>query len=64
MPDFFYEDDMNIADIIVIVVVIAALALALRYLRRHPSGNGCDGSCASCGRKGGCPSSGGGDDRQ
>ncbi len=55
---------MNIADIIVIVVVIAALALALRYLRRHPSGNGCDGSCASCGRKDGCPSSGGEDDRQ
>ena len=50
---------MNIADIIVLVIVVAALAFALRYLRKHPSKDGCDGSCASCGRKDDCSSSDG-----
>lgn len=50
---------MSIADIIILVAVIAALAVALRYLRKHPSGDGCDGSCASCGRKDDCSSSDG-----
>lgn len=50
---------MNIADIIVLVIVVAALAFALRYLKKHPSKDGCDGSCASCGRKDGCSSSDG-----
>ena len=54
---------MSIADIIILVAVIAALAVALRYLRKHPSGDGCDGSCASCGRKDDCSSSDGGGDR-
>lgn len=54
---------MSIADIIILVAVIAALAVALRYLRRHPSKDGCDGSCASCGRKDDCSSSDGGGDR-
>lgn len=54
---------MSIADLIILVAVIAALAVALRYLRKHPSGDGCDGSCASCGRKDDCSSSDGGGDR-
>lgn len=54
---------MSIADIIILVAVIAALAVALRYLRKHPSKDGCDGSCASCGRKDDCSSSDGGGDR-
>ena len=54
---------MSIADIIILVAVIAALAVALRYLRKHPSGDGCDGSCASCGRKDDCSSSDGGGHR-
>ena len=54
---------MSIADIIILVAVIAALAVALRYLRKHPSGDGCDGSCASCGRKDDCSSSDGGGNR-
>lgn len=54
---------MSIADIIILVAVIAALAVALRYLRRHPSKDGCDGSCASCGRKDDCSSSDGGENR-
>lgn len=54
---------MSIADLIILVAVIAALAVALRYLRKHPSKDGCDGSCASCGRKDDCSSSDGGGDR-
>lgn len=54
---------MSIADIIILVAVIAALAVALRYLRKHPSGDGCDGSCASCGRKDDCSSSDDGGNR-
>ena len=54
---------MSIADIIILVVVIAALAVALRYLKKHPQADGCDGACASCGRKDGCSSSGDGGDR-
>lgn len=54
---------MSIADLIILVAVIAALAVALRYLRKHPSKDGCNGSCASCGRKDDCSSSDGGGDR-
>lgn len=54
---------MSIADIIILTVVIAALAVALRYLKKHPQSDGCDGACASCGRKDGCSSAGDGGDR-
>lgn len=47
---------MSVADIIVLVVVIGCLSLALRYLRKHPLKDGCDGSCASCPKKDGCSS--------
>lgn len=47
---------MSVADIIVLVVVIGCISLALRYLRKHPLKDGCDGSCASCPKKDGCPS--------
>ena len=45
------------------MVVIAALAVALRYLKKHPQADGCDGACASCGRKDGCSSAVDGGDR-
>lgn len=54
---------MSIADIIILTVVIAALAVALRYLKKHPQSDVCDGACASCGRKDGCSSAGDGGDR-
>ena len=54
---------MSVADIIILTVVIAALAVALRYLKKHPQADGCDGSCSSCGRKDGCSSAGDGGDR-
>lgn len=44
---------MNVPTALIIVAVIAALALALRFLRR----NGLD-ECSSCSRKDGCPSRG------
>ncbi len=47
---------MNIVDLLIIVVVIVALTFALRYLHRHPLEDGCDGSCASCGKRDGCSS--------
>lgn len=47
---------MNIVDLLIIVVVIVALTFALRYLHRHPLEDGCDGSCASCGKRDGCRS--------
>ena len=45
---------MSVADIIILVVVIGCLSLAMRYLRKHPLKDGCDGSCASCPKKDGC----------
>ena len=44
---------MNVPTALIIVAVIAALAFALRFLRR----NGLD-ECSSCSRKDGCPSRG------
>lgn len=47
---------MNIVELIIIVAVIVALTFALRYLHRHPLEDGCNGSCASCGKRDGCRS--------
>ncbi len=45
---------MNFWDIVILLTVGAALALAVRRVRRSRASGGCCGNCASCGQYAAC----------